>query len=250
MKTQEISLSKYQGFENQFSQEIISVTSLKKCGNMSLACGRTESSLANRKLFLKELGINYLDLVCARQAHSVNIKRVYSSHRGRGALLQDDALEDTDGLITNERNIALSIFTADCLSVSLYDPILKAIGLIHAGWRGTKNMILVKAIELMQSEFGSLPANMRLSFSAAIKSCCYEVSEEFKDFFPGEIIDKNDKFYLDLAQVNRKQAVNCGVSVKHIYDPGICTQCLAEDYFSYRSQGKPCGRMISVLKLC
>ncbi|TBR18417.1 peptidoglycan editing factor PgeF [bacterium] len=217
---------------------------------MSLSYGRTESSLGNRKLFLQGLGIDCLNLVCTRQTHGTNIRRVYSAHKGSGALSKDGALEDTDGLITNERNVALSIFTADCLAASLYDPVSKAIGLIHAGWRGTKDGILVKAIKLMQGEFGSQAADMYLNFSPAIKSCCYEVGEEFRDFFPSEVINRDGKFYLDIAQVNRSQAVNCGVNPKNISDPGICTKCLAQDCFSYRRQGKDCGRMISVLMLC
>jgi len=249
VKAQEISLSNYQGFENKFSREIVSSASSMRHGNMSLSYGSMGSSLGNRKLFLEELGVNYLDLVCTRQTHSANIRRVYNLDKGCGALSKDDALADTDGLITDQRNLILSIFTADCLAVSLYDPASKAIGLIHTGWRGTKDRFLVKAIKLMRNEFASLPENIHISFSAAIKSCCYEVQEEFKAYFPGEVISRGGKFYFDLAAVNKKQAVDCGVDARNIFDPGACTQCLIQDYFSYRRQGKDCGRMISVLML-
>lgn len=109
-------------FKNLNFPGVIATFSRRIDGNMSLKYGETRDSLNNRKNFLQNLGIDYRNLVCAKQIHSSNIEYVTSQYIGKGALSYDTAIENTDALITDKKNIPLAIFTADCLSVFLYDP--------------------------------------------------------------------------------------------------------------------------------
>jgi hypothetical protein len=188
-------------------------------------------------------------LVCAKQIHSSNIKYVKEEDRGRGALSYDSSIADTDAFITDRRNIPLGVFTADCLSIFLYDALTPAIGLVHAGWRSTKEGIAAKTIALMQKEFNTRTENLSVAFGPCIRSCCYEVQEEFKNSFSFGLILKNGRYYLDSAAINKKEILDSGVKENNLFDPGICTLCRNTEFFSYRKEGKSCGRMISLAML-
>jgi hypothetical protein len=223
--------------------------SLRCDGNMSLCYADTSNSLENRKVFLRNLGIDYRDLVAAKQVHAGGIYYAKASDRGKGALSYQSAIPDTDAFITNEANVPLTIFTADCLSVFIYDQKTPAIGLVHAGWRSTKESITAKTVFLMQQQFASQPENLKIDFGPAIQPCCYEVGEDFKDLFDGSLIRRGDKYYLDLIQENIIQAANCGVPEQNINVQRICTHCNAQDLYSFRKLGSSCGRLMSVAML-
>jgi len=215
---------------------------------MSLSCGDTGASLENRKVFLGDLGIDYRRLVCAKQVHARKIACVQESDQGRGALAFGTAIADTDALITNRKNLPLAVFTADCLSIFLYSKRKPAIGLAHAGWRSTKAGIAALTIELMQQELGIKAGDLHVVLGPAIKDCCYEVGEDLKDFEYG-LIQRSQRNYFDLTGVNKKQILNSGVKEGNIFDSGFCTCCRNSNFFSFRRDGKNCGRMISVIML-
>ncbi len=228
---------------------VVSSFSARASGNMSLSYGDASKALENRKSFLSALNINYQDLTCAKQAHGSKVKYVNEADKGSGALVYDTAIADTDGFITDIRNLPLGIFTADCLSIFLYDPERPAVGLLHAGWRSSKEGIVSRALELMRSKFKVDPAELYTGFGPAIRNCCYEVSGEFKDDFTTGLADRQGRLYLDLAQVNKDQLLNSGVKKENIFDSGFCTACEKEDFFSFRREGKDCARMLSVIML-
>lgn len=236
-------------FGDLHDAKVISAYSKRSCRNMSLFYGDTSDSLHNRKNFLQDLGIDYRDLVCAKQIHSGNIRYVKEIDKGRGSLLYEDSVPDTDAFITDRKLLPLAVFSADCLSIFLYDPRKPAIGLVHAGWGSTKEQIARRTIALMQEEFSSRPADLYAAFGPAIRSCCYEVGREFEDFFPGNVIKKDDSYYLDLVSANKKQLLDSGLSAERISDQQLCTSCSNEDFFSYRREGKDCGRIMSVAML-
>lgn len=236
-------------FQSLNSANLASAFSSRASGNMSLSYGDTSGALDNRKKFLGPLGINYGDLVCAKQAHGNNVKYVTAADKGSGALTYETAIPDTDGLITDTRNLPLAIFTADCLSIFLYDPVRPAVGLIHAGWRGTQENIVLRAIGLMRERFKAKPAELYAGFGPAIRNCCYEVTAEFKDNFRTGLIEQNGRFYLDIARVNNGQLVESGVRAENILDSGFCTSCDNAELFSFRKEGKESGRMLSVIML-
>ena len=223
--------------------------SRRQMDNMSLSYGDTQNSLDNRKRFLSGLGIDYRDLVCAKQVHASYVSYATEAHKGSGALTYDNAIENTDAFITDKPGVPLAIFTADCLSVFLYDPNTRSIGLAHAGWRSTRENIIGKTVNLMQKEFGLQPLDLQVSFGPGIRGCCYEVDDDFSGYFPSTVIRKDGRLYLDLAATNKKQAVACGVKAENIFDPTLCTFCKADDFFSFRKEGQACGRMMSVIML-
>ena len=222
------------------------VFSSRHLENMSLFYGDTKNSLDNRNNFLRGLGIDYRHLVCARQVHGSRIKYVKEEDLGRGSLASADSIPDSDAFITDKKNLPLAIFTADCLSVFLYDPKVKAIGLIHAGWRSTKDAITEKTIQAMRKTFGTHPQDLYAGFGPSIRSCCYEVGSEFSNLFTHGLIRRENSYYLDLTGINREQLLNSGVKDEFIFDPGICTSCRNEDFFSFRNEGASCGRIMSV----
>jgi len=228
---------------------LICAFSSRYLGNMSLAYGDTKNALKNRKDFLGELGINYQDLVCAKQVHASSVSPAKEEDKGKGALSYDTSIADTDALVTDKRNLPLAIFTADCLSIFLYDPETPAIGLIHAGWQSTRENIVDKTLQLMQERFNTKPGNLYVGFGPAIRSCCYEVSRDFSNFFPDELIERDNRYYLDLVQMNKTRILDLGVNPVNIFDFNICTSCQNEEFFSYRREGKTCGRVMSVAML-
>ncbi|MFH1440939.1 MAG: peptidoglycan editing factor PgeF [Candidatus Omnitrophota bacterium] len=221
----------------------------KKPENMSFVHGDVENSLENRRRFLNRLGINYLDLVCGHQVHGNTVRCIIESDKGKGALSADSSINDTDAFITNIRNLPLGVFTADCLPVCLFDPVHQTLGLAHAGWRSTKGMIIINVVGLMREKFNSHAHNLCAVFGPCIRSCCYEVKQEFREYFPWAIEQREGGFYFDLAGVNKKQLLEAGLKKENIFDNSECTYCRQEEYFSYRREPDKCGRMLSVAML-
>jgi YfiH family protein len=174
---------------------------------------------------------------------------VTEEDKGKGALLYEDAISGTDALITDRKNIPLTVFTADCLSIFLYDPLTPAIGLVHAGWRSTKEGIASKAVRLMKEKFNTDLSRLVAAFGPNIQNCCYGVGEEFKDYFGVYVREEGGKYYFDLSGFNRKQLWAAGVNEANIFDYGVCTCCNYNEFFSYRREKEYCGRMISVIML-
>jgi hypothetical protein len=216
---------------------------------MSLSYGNTKPALDNRREFLTNLDVNYKDLVCAKQQHGNNVRYAGAESKARGALDYATAIPDTDGLVTDLKGLPLAIFTADCLSVFLYDPQRPAIGLIHAGWRSSKENIISGAIKLMRDKFNTDPQRLFAGFSPRIKGCCYEVSAEFKNYFPFGLVERAGRLYLDLAAVNKNELNRAGVREENIFDADYCTCCANADFFSFRKEGATAGRMLSVMML-
>ena len=231
------------------ADKVICATSRSLWGNMSLAYGHTKESLDNRREFLAGLNIGYKDLICAGQVHGSSIAYVTQKDRGRGALEPATALNGIDALVTDVKKLPLSVFTADCPPVFLYDPNRPAAGLVHAGWRGTRIGILTETLRLMEKIFSTQPQSLKAAFGPSIRSCCYKVGKEFSEFFSEGLFKKGTDYYLDLAAVNTRQLLNYGVVQDNIFDCGLCTFHRREEFFSYRREGESCGRMMSVAML-
>ncbi len=202
-----------------------------------------------RKNFLSQVGIESLDLVCVRQVHSSRIVVVTESERGRGAQDLDSAIAFSDGLITDVKNLPLAILIADCLAIYFFDPTHNVIGLIHAGWRGSAEKISLKLIEIMNEHFGVRAQDLTVSFSPSIRSCCYEVGPQMKDYFSESLREKEGKLFLDLALENKNQLLSVGVKQENIIDCEICTVCNNHEFFSYRKEGLSAGRIMAVISM-
>jgi len=236
-------------FKGPAFSNLIHATSRRKFQNMSLSCADNAVSLANRKNFLEGLDIDYRDLVCAKQVHGSRVRYVSGKDRGRGAFSVATALADTDALMTEEKKIPLAILTADCLPVFIYDAKTPAVALVHAGWRGSCQGITTKAIAMMKDKFHTQARSLYMGFSPAIRECCYEVGGEFQDYFSHGLVKKGRRYYLDLAAINKTQALDSGLRETNIFDAHICTACNNSDFFSFRKEGINCGRSMSVAML-
>jgi YfiH family protein len=203
----------------------------------------------NRFKFLKKFGIDYRNLICVKQPHNNKIILAKGKLQGKGALDFKSAISGADGLITNEKSLALAVFTADCLSIFLFDHRNKAIGLVHAGWRGTCKRIAENAVFKMKENFNTKPKDLIAAFGPAIRGCCYEVGKDFKKYFKKDLIKRKNKFYLDIISANLRQLIKAGVKSKNIFDSKICTSCKNKEFFSFRREGNRSGRMISLIML-
>ncbi|MDD5129256.1 MAG: peptidoglycan editing factor PgeF [Candidatus Omnitrophica bacterium] len=222
--------------------------SRRQDGNMSLCYGDTQRSLENRKKFLSGIGIDHRDLICAKQVHGKIITCVTQADKGSGALDYESSLSDTDGFLTDKKDVPMAILTADCLSVFIYDLRCPAAGVLHAGWRSTEKNICAEGVRLMQEKFGSRPGELLVGFGPSIRSCCFEVGKDFKSNFGFGLVERQGRIFMDIALINQKQLIERGVKEENIFDPGICT--FSDDgYFSFRKEAEGAGRMISVIML-
>ena len=150
--------------------------------------------------------------------------------------------------MTDHPDLAIAVRTADCLSVFLYDPRHEVIGLVHAGWRGTRQGIAARAVTLMRRQWKSNPEDLLVAFGPAIRSCCYRVGASFLEYFPKETVKRKQGYFFDLPAANKNQLVGSGVKAGDILDCAVCTHCETE-CFSYRREGDAAGRMISIMML-
>ena len=155
-----------------------------------------------------------------------------------------DPVREGDALITREAGVLVSVRTADCIPVLLYDPVTRAAAAIHAGWRGTEARIAGKVAERMTSEFGSRAANVIAAIGPGIGPCCFEVGEEVARHFPRFTSRDRPKPRVDLWAANRTQLAETGV--RTIVVAALCTHCLAGRFHSYRRDKGP-GRMTSLI---
>ncbi len=176
-----------------------------------------------------------------RQVHGNKVLAVFSQD-----IPQTGDLPEADAVVTNVAGVVLSVRTADCLPVFLYDSKQKCIGLAHAGWKGTQQKIVAKTVEALEKYYGSHPGHIQAQFGPAIRRCCYEVGPEFEKIFPDGIAYIEGQRCLDLSWVNRNQLLDCGVQKENIFIMKECT-CCGTDYFSYRRDREKAGRHLSLL---
>ena len=163
-----------------------------------------------------------------------------------------------DGLVTDIPDVLLTAFGGDCPPVYIVDPVRKAIGLVHAGWKGTLGKIPAVAIAQMTVQFGCDPADMYAAVGPGVCKDCYEMGDEIYDAFAEQwsIADADmilsrypavsaegheipgGKYHLDLREANRLTLLRAGVPGDHIAVSNVCTKCNVEHFYSYRS-----GRM-------
>lgn len=227
----------------------------------------------NRAAFLRELGAvrkgHEWPLVTVRQIHSDLIHCV---------LQIPEAPLAGDGLVTRTPGLLLAILTADCLPVILADTKRRAIGVFHAGWRGTVKRIVEKGVGEMQRWFGSRPRDIKAAIGPGVHGCCYSVGPEVRTQFESQFeygsklfreVEESDpvrekypllfltarapghselprKIFLDLVEANRRQLLAVGVPAKSISASPLCTSCHTDLLFSYRAEKGVTGRMMAV----
>ena len=234
----------------------------------------------NRELFLKELGLanggRSWPLVALRQIHSDLIHRISMRVDGmRVDRIPEQPLVG-DGMVTDTPGLLLAVQTADCLPIIVADGKRRAVGVFHAGWRGTVKRIVEKGVGEMRKHFGSDPRDLVVAIGPGIQGCCYEVGEEVRTRFEAQFayagslfreVKESDavrekypllfltarapghsewpvKLFLDLVEANRRQLLDAGVLAKNIDAVGPCTACHMELLFSFRREKGVTGRMM------
>ena len=139
--------------------------------------------IANRRRYLAALGLDASQLVTPEQVHGEAIARVGSREAGRGALSYADSIAQTDALITDEPGLPLLLCFADCTPILFLDPVHRAVGIAHGGWKGTVRRIAAKTVLRMQQEFGTRPEELLTAIGPSIGPCCYEIGPEVEQQF-------------------------------------------------------------------
>jgi YfiH family protein len=252
-------------------------------GKRSLNLGFTKDDAEaavkrNRTAFLQKLGAMdrsvkgkpLWPLITLRQIHSDIIRHIESAP---GEPLVGD------GMITATPGLMLGIQTADCLPVIVVDTKHHAVGVFHAGWRGTVKRIVEKGVGEMIRCFGSRPGDLKAAIGPGIQGCCYEVGEEVRTKFQSQFgyadhlfreVKESDpvrekypllfltarapghgelppKIFLDLVEANRQQLVTAAVPKENVETSPLCTNCHPELLFSYRAEKGKTGRMMGVV---
>lgn len=227
--------------------------------NLSFSRGDKESSVReNFRRMAKALGVSEDSFVFSHQTHTTNVRMITEDDRGKGIIRPLD-YQDVDGLITNVSGLCLSTFYADCVPLYFVDPVHKAIGLSHSGWRGTVGKIGQVTLEKMHKKYGTNPGDVIAAIGPSICQDCYEVSEdvilEFQKSFTKQHWDsiyykkENGKYQLDLWKANEIILLEAGVRRNNMAVTNLCTCCNGEKLFSHRaSQGKR-GNLAAFLAL-
>jgi hypothetical protein len=197
-----------------------------------------DNTKENTRRFCKTVKISPARLVHLGQIHSNNIVKVD----------RPGFIENTDGAMTDTQNIFISVKTADCVPILLYDPTAKVVGAIHIGWRGITKKIIESFIEKAVENYNVDTANLLVVIGPSIGECCYEIKENVLDKFDDfEIVNKNNKFFLDLDTIVLNRLLKYGINSDKIDIIGLCTYCNPDKFFSCRRDGKTTGSMLSFI---
>ncbi len=223
--------------------------------NFSIARGdREEAVLENYKRIAGILGCDINDMVASHQTHTTNIRRVTGADRGKGISRERD-YENVDGLMTDEPGIVLVTYYADCVPLYFVDPVHRAIGLAHSGWRGTADRMGECMVRAMQDAFGSRPEELYAAIGPSICRDCYEVSEDvalrFADMGEAVVLPGKapGKYQLDLWLANERILEQAGIPGKQIAVTDLCTCHNSEFLFSHRASGGKRGNLGAFLML-
>lgn len=217
-----------------------------------------DNVIKNYSILGDAVGFDYKSCIGMKQTHETKVKVVSKNDCGMGILCNTKFI-GYDAMITNDRNVTLVTYHADCVPIYYVDVKNKAIGLAHAGWRGTVNSMAKAVVEKMKSYYGSNPKDIQVAIGPSIGVCCFEVdkpvADEFynKHNFTEKYIVKtdnvNDKYKIDLWGVNKEILINSGIPEENIEVTTMCTKCNPEYFYSHRNMGDKRGSMAAFLML-
>ena len=214
---------------------------------------RPANVLENYRILGRAVGFEPKQTAFTRQIHSDIVERVGRAQCGRGLIVPVE--QDCDGLVTDEPGVVLTVFSADCTPLLLYDPVRRVAGAVHAGWRGTAAGIAAKAAEKMRAEFGCDPKNIRAAIGPCISQCCFETDADVPTAMlnalgaeaESAIRPVSEKYYVNLKECNAIWLRRAGVTQIDICD--ACTACQPERFWSHRRVGNDRGSLAAVIML-
>jgi len=224
---------------------------------LNLGVGRgddMENVRENYRRFCAVIGTDPARCVLSKQVHEDNVRLVTADDCGKG-LWRDRDYTSVDAMICNTPEIPLVVFSADCNIILLYDPVRRAIGAAHAGWRGTARGIVKKTVAEMTAAFGCDPADLRAAIGPAIGPCCFETDDDVPQALRAALGDdvepymawNGTKWHIDLKAVNALWLRRAGVECVDICDH--CTACRPDLYWSHRKMGQARGSQIAMICL-
>lgn len=230
-------------------------------GTMNLSSTRGDDPAHVEENFRRmgaAIGFEPESLVLSLQTHTTNVRLVTEEDRGKGFSVPRD-YEDVDGLITNVPGLTLATFYADCVPLFFVDPVHRAIGLSHSGWKGTVHRMGQVTLERMEEAFGTDPKDVQAAIGPSICQDCYEVSEDVALEFKREFWEhgderlvyrkENGKYQLNLWRANEIVLTEAGILPEHLAVTNVCTCCNPELLFSHRASHGKRGNLGAFLQL-
>ena len=225
------------------------------CATMNISTTRgddPEAIAENKRRIAAAIGVEVEDMTFTHQTHTTNVAVVREENRGTRFM-------ETDGMVTNVPGICLVTFYADCVPLYFVDPVKKAIGMSHSGWRGTVGKIGKVTIEKMTEVYGSNPEDLVVAIGPSICQDCYEVSEDVIEQFKANFAEgiwpelfyqkDNGKYQLNLWKANEHVFLETGVKKENIAVTNVCTHCNPDILFSHRTTGNMRGNLSAFLAL-
>ena len=227
--------------------------------NLNFKCGDDpDAVLENYRRMAAALNMRVEDMVLSDQTHTTNVRVITEEDRGKGILKPQD-YSDVDGMITNVPGIVLVTSYADCVPLYFVDPVRKAIGLSHSGWKGTVGHIGQKTVWKMHEVYGSEPKDIVAAIGPSICQSCYEVSDDVAEAFRANftadeaadiLLDKgNGKYQLDLWKANWYVLTDAGILPEHLSVTDLCTACHPDLLWSHRKTNGQRGGLSAFLSL-
>jgi len=220
--------------------------------NINEYCGDSaEAVCANRNVLCEELEIEPEHLIMPHQTHGTEMRLIGEDFFSLPCDIRRMVLEGVDGVMTAMRGVCIGVSTADCIPVLLYDEEHGVVCAVHAGWRGTVQRVVVKAIAEMRAACHTNPSKIKACIGPGISLENFEVGPEvYQQFmeasFNMECISRMyDKWHIDLWECNRIQLMEAGVNPANIQVAGICTYAHPDEYFSARRLGVESGRIFT-----
>lgn len=227
--------------------------------SMNLSFTRGDDPAAVREnfdRFCAAIRVNAEDVVISAQTHTANVKIVTAEDRGRG-ITREKEYNDVDGLITNDPNVVLCTQYADCVPLFFVDPVKRVVATSHAGWRGTASGIAAVTVDKMVEEFGCRCEDILAGIGPSIGHCCFEVDTPvYNEFCQVPVFDEgcftadpNDKFHINLQEINRRWMLKSGVLAENITVTDLCTKCHPDVFWSHRVTGDARGSLAAFIAI-
>ena len=223
--------------------------------NLGISRGDSDENVReNYRRFCAAVGVTAESTVFTQQTHSENIRLVTAQDAGKGLLRPRDYTE-VDALITDTPGLSLVVFSADCGTILLYDPVQEAIGAVHAGWRGVASGLAAKTVRRMQEAFGTEPGDLLAATGPSIGACCFETDDDVPDAMRRALgaaaepymVRRGEKWHIDLKGINALWLRQAGV--QHIDVCPDCTGCHPERWWSHRKMGDRRGAQAALIAL-
>ena len=218
-------------------------------------------AISDYKKLCDSIGIDYKNCVKPCQEHTKNIRVVKQKMNKGKVYFEQEEYKATDGLITNQSQIALATTNADCILLIFFDPIRKVIANVHSGWRGTLQLISTNAVNKMKNEYGCKMQDIICCICPSIRKCHFKVHadvqepycNEFKDLQGIEdLIEKvpnEDRWAIDTVEINKRILKQAGLKEENIIDSGICSVCHSDLIHSYRVEKEGYGLNTAIIEL-